>query len=155
MRAPAEVNRKYGTGDPRRHALMAMLECEDNAIGKVLDELERRGLADNTLILSSWPGRLRASTVSKEPVMFMDLTPALAAAAGGVYDAEEKTAVREERWKLVNKRGNVELFDLKIDVGEKTDLAARKPEAAAQLQGKFDAWSKANAPQKKAARRKQ
>jgi hypothetical protein len=41
--------------------------------------------------------------------------------------------------------GKIELFNLRQDVGEKTDLAAQKPEIVAQLRQKFDAWSKLNA----------
>jgi arylsulfatase A-like enzyme len=211
MQAPQEVIRKYDTGVPNRDILMAMLECENNAIGNVLDELERRKLDQNTIVvfvsdnggarnnasnngplrdykqsvyeggiripfLISWPGHLRQNTVSREPVMFMDIMPTIASAvgaqmpAGRAYEgrnmlpvltgkssaplhdalfwdgAEEKTAVRSGRWKLVNNRGKIELFDLQADVGEKTDLAAQKPEIVAQLRQKFDTWSKANAP---------
>ena len=71
---------------------------------------------------------------------------------GPVHDAlfwdgtEEKTAVRSGRWKLVNNRGKVELFDLDADPGEKTDQALAQPAVVAQLHQKFDGWSKANAP---------
>jgi arylsulfatase A-like enzyme len=211
MQAPQEVIRKYDTGIPNRDILMAMLECENNAIGKLLDELERRKLDRNTIIvfvsdnggarnnasnngalrdykqsvyeggiripfMISWPGHLRADSVSQEPVMFLDVMPTMVAAAsaqmpsGRVYEgrnmlpvltgkssaplhdalfwdgAEEKTAVRSGDWKLVNNRGKIELFNLRQDVGEKTDLAAQKPEIVAQLRQKFDAWSKLNAP---------
>ncbi len=211
MQAPDAVIKKYDTGDPKRDILMAMLECENNAIGKVLDELERRKLDQNTIIvfvsdnggaranssnngplrdykqsvyeggiripfMISWPGRLKAGSVSREPVMFMDLMPTLVAAVGAtmpagqsfegrnmlpvltgkssapLHDAlfwdgaEEKTAVRAGRWKLVNNRGKVELFDLQSDIGEKTDLAATKPEIIARLRQQFEAWSKWNAP---------
>ena len=60
--------------------------------------------------------------------------------------AETKTAVRSGDWKLVNNSGRIELFNLRQDIGEKTDLAAQKPEIVAQLSQKFDAWSKLNAP---------
>jgi arylsulfatase A-like enzyme len=211
MQAPEEVIKKYDTGNPKRDILMAMLECENNAIGKVVDELERRKLDRNTIIvfvsdnggarnnasnngalrdykqsvyeggiripfMISWPGHLRAGSVSLEPVMFLDVMPTLVAAvgaqmpAGRVYEgrnmlpvltgkssaplhdslfwdgAEEKTAVRSGDWKLVNNSGKIELFNLRQDVGEKTDLSAQKPEIVAQLRQKFDAWSKLNAP---------
>jgi arylsulfatase A-like enzyme len=51
MQAPQEVIRKYDTGKPNRDILMAMLECEDRAIGRVLDELERRKLDGNTIVV--------------------------------------------------------------------------------------------------------
>lgn len=209
MEAPDSVIRKYDTGDPKRDILMAMLEKENDAIGKVLDELERRKLDQNTLIvfvsdnggahntaanngalrdykqsvyeggirvpfMISWPGHLKPNTVSQEPVMFMDIMPTIAAvvgaqmpggrdgrnmlpvltgkAKGPLHDslcwdgAEEKTAIRSGRWKLVNNKGKIELFDLQQDLSEKNDLSAQKPEIVAQLRQKYDAWSKGNTP---------
>lgn len=209
MQGKPELIRRYDTGKPQRDILMAMLESEDNAIGKVLDELKKRKLERNTIVvfvsdnggaranssdngplrdfkqsvyeggirvplLISWPGRLRENTVSREPVMFLDIMPTIAAATGAslpsgnnlegknllplltgkasgpVHDAlywdgaDEKTAVRAGRWKLVNNRGKVELFDLDSDVGEKTDLALQQPQLVAQLQQRFQIWSKGN-----------
>lgn len=209
MQAPEAVIKKYDTGNPKRDILMAMLERENDAIGKVLDELQRRKLDQNTIVvfvsdnggarnnasdngalrdykqsvyeggiripfMISWPGHLRPNTVSNEPVIFADIMPTIAAAVGAQMPAgrdgrnmlpvltgkakgplhealfwdgaEEKTAVRSGRWKLVNNRGKIELFDLEQDVSEKNDLAAQKPEIVAQLRQKFDAWSKTNAP---------
>jgi arylsulfatase A-like enzyme len=211
MQAPEELMRKYDTGDPKRNTLMGMLEAEDNAIGKVLDELKQRKLDQNTVLvfvsdnggarnnasnngalrdykqsvyeggiripfIISWPGRLRSDFVCREPVMFMDIMPTIAAAVGATLPqgralegrnmlpvltgkskaplheslywdgAEEKTAVRSGRWKLVNNRGKTELFDLEQDLSEKNDLSVQKPEIVARLRQKFDEWSKANAP---------
>ncbi len=211
MQAPEATIKKYNTGDAKRDILLAMLECENNAIGKVLDELERRKLDRNTIIvfvsdnggaranssnngalrdfkqsvyeggirvpfLISWPGHLKAGGVSNEPVMFLDIMPTIVSAVGAkmpsgrVYDgrdmlpiltgkskaplheslfwdgAEPKTAVRSGDWKLVNNSGKIELFNLRQDIAEKTDLAAQKPELVAQLSQKFDAWSKLNTP---------
>jgi uncharacterized sulfatase len=119
---------------------------------------------------------LRENAVSREPVMFMDIMPTIAAAVGAplpqgrglegrnmlpvltgkasgpLHDAlfwdggQEKTAIRSGDWKLVNNPGKIELFNLRQDAGEKTGLAAQKPEIVAQLRQKFDAWSKLNAP---------
>jgi len=124
----------------------------------------------------SWPGRLRSDFVCREPVMFMDIMPTIAAAVGATLPqgralegrnmlpvltgkskaplheslywdgAEEKTAVHSGRWKLVNNRGKTELFDLEQDLSEKNDLSVQKPEIVARLRQKFDEWSKANAP---------
>lgn len=46
------------------------------------------------------------------------------------------TAVQNERWKLVGKQ----LFDLKSDPGEKTNVAGAHPDIAKQLQTKLDSW---------------
>jgi len=51
MEAPEETIKKYDTGNPKRDILMAMLEKENDAIGKVLDELDRRKLTQNTIIV--------------------------------------------------------------------------------------------------------
>jgi arylsulfatase A-like enzyme len=211
LQAPPEVVRKYDTGNPKRDIYLAMLEREDAAVGALLDELEKRRLQQNTLVvffsdnggaranassngalrdfkqsvyeggirvpfMMSWPGRIRPDTVSREPVMSMDVLPTVCAAAGAslpkdvVFDgkdilaaltgqtseplhdamfwdgAEEKTAVRSGRWKLVNNRGRTELFDLDADLSEKNDLAPHRPDIISRLQAAFDEWSKQNRP---------
>jgi arylsulfatase A-like enzyme len=54
-------------------------------------------------------------------------------------------AVRAGRWRLIEvyEDMHVELYDLGADVGEKTDLAAKLPEKAAELRGRLHAWRKA------------
>ena len=54
-------------------------------------------------------------------------------------------AVRAGDWKLIEyfEDGKVELYNLKADLGEKTDLAAKMPGKAAELQKKLAAWRKA------------
>ncbi len=209
MEAPQDVIKKYDTGNEKRNILMAMLERENDAIGKVMDELQHRKLDDNTLVvfvsdnggarnnasnngdlrdykqsvyeggiripyMVSWPGHLKPKSVSNEPVTFMDIMPTVAAAVGAqmppgregrnmlpiltgkakgplheclFWDgAEEKTAVRCGPWKLVNTHGKVELFNLEEDLGEKNDLSTQKHEIVADLQAKFAAWTKGNAP---------
>jgi arylsulfatase A-like enzyme len=68
MQAPDAAIKKYDTGDPKRDTLMAMIECENNAIGKVLDELERQKLEQNTiLVFVSDNGGARANASNKSP----------------------------------------------------------------------------------------
>lgn len=58
-------------------------------------------------------------------------------------------AIRSGDWKLIEffEDSHVELYNLKQDVGEKSDLAAGMPAKAAELRGKMAAWRKAlNAP---------
>ena len=52
------------------------------------------------------------------------------------------TAVRSGDWRLVRfyEDGRSELYDLRTDEGETTDLAAREPARAAALEAKLDAW---------------
>lgn len=50
LQAPEQTIARYKTGNPKRDTYLAMLEHEDRAIGKVLDELAARGLDRNTLV---------------------------------------------------------------------------------------------------------
>jgi arylsulfatase A-like enzyme len=209
MQAPEDIVKKYDTGDANRNTLLAMLDRENDAIGKVLDELERRKLDKNTLLffvsdnggaranssnngplrgykqsvyeggirvpfLVKWPARLKANSTSNEPVIFADIMPTIAAAAGAQMPAgrdgrnflpilerkangplhenlywdgaEGRTAIRSGRWKVINNNGRIELFDLEADRSEKNDLASQRPEVVARLRAAFDEWSKGNAP---------
>ncbi len=124
----------------------------------------------------SWPGRLPENSVSKEPVIVMDLLPTVCAAAGAelpkdrVYDGknllpllrreqpgplhetlywdgdEGKQAVRAGPWKLVDNQGKLELYNLDSDLSEKNDLSSQHPEILRRLKESFDAWRKAMAP---------
>ncbi|MDA1266615.1 MAG: sulfatase-like hydrolase/transferase, partial [Planctomycetota bacterium] len=51
-------------------------------------------------------------------------------------------AIRAGRYKLIERfdDGSVELYDLQEDLGEAHDLAATKPELAADLQARLAAW---------------
>lgn len=52
------------------------------------------------------------------------------------------SAVRLGDWRLVEffETGKVELYNLKDDIGEQTDLSAREPERTANLHAKLKAW---------------
>jgi len=52
------------------------------------------------------------------------------------------SAVRAGDWKLIHffEDDHVELYNLKDDLGEKTDLAAANPKQAAELRAKLTAW---------------
>jgi arylsulfatase A-like enzyme len=54
------------------------------------------------------------------------------------------SAVRKGDWKLLEyfEDGRVELFNLKNDIGEKTDLASARPEVAKHLAAELRAWRK-------------
>lgn len=53
-------------------------------------------------------------------------------------------AIRRGDWKLIEfyEDGRLELYNLKDDIGEKENLAAKMPEKAAELQGRLAAWRK-------------
>ena len=54
------------------------------------------------------------------------------------------SAVRSGDWKLIEfyEDMHVELYNLKNDLGETTDLAKRLPEKAAELRNRLHAWRK-------------
>jgi arylsulfatase A-like enzyme len=126
--------------------------------------------------LAQWKGKLPAGMVYPEMVMGFDChATALAVASvplptdkpldgvnllpfltgqqmGRPHDqlfwrAGEKHAARVGDWKLVQERGNeVELFNLKDDIGEKTNLAAKEPAKLKELQAAYAAWDKQMMP---------
>ena len=60
-------------------------------------------------------------------------------------------AVRKGDWKLVSQAranarqpGEVRLYNLREDIGEKNDLAAKMPEKVAELRAAYDAWNAGN-----------
>jgi arylsulfatase A-like enzyme len=56
-------------------------------------------------------------------------------------------AIREGNWKLVRARNRpAELYDLATDLAETRDLAAARPEVAARLTARLDAWDKELSP---------
>ena len=51
-----------------------------------------------------------------------------------------KWAIRSGNWKMVAEKKRIELFDLKKDLSEKTDLAAKHPKVVSELTAKYNAW---------------
>jgi arylsulfatase A-like enzyme len=126
--------------------------------------------------LISWPAALPQNKVFDEPVICMDVLPTVLAATGGLlpkdreyhgrnllpyltgkasgpvhewlfWDGDEgKRAARNGRWKFVDNRGKLELFDLETDLSEKTDLSAKRPEIARRIESGLETWRKENAP---------
>ena len=109
-------------------------------------------------LIARWPGRIKPGSTSEHVCAFWDFLPTLAetagiAAPGGIdgisflpallgrpqqkheylywefHEGGFIQAVRSGDWKIVGK----ELYDLKTDIGEKTDAAARHPDIAAKL----------------------
>ena len=191
----------------------ALVELMDQELGEILDLLEEKGIADNTIIffsgdnganeqpfhskeypegffksntnpktgehfrggkgnlyegglrvayLVSWPGKIKAGSVSEHLGYFPDVMPTLADIAGtsppknidgisflpsllGEEGQKEHSflyweflgqiAVREGDWKLFRKKPGapVELYDLSKDVGEQDNVAEEHPEMVARL----------------------
>ncbi|MFL5581299.1 MAG: sulfatase [Gemmatimonadaceae bacterium] len=58
------------------------------------------------------------------------------------HAARQQRAVRSGDWKLVQDMNRWLLFDLRGDVGERTDLVAQHPEVARRLRALLDAWAR-------------
>ena len=94
------------------------------------------------------------TAASEKPLDGVDLLPFL---TGDKQDAAPhdrlfwragpQWAVRMGDWKLVHQRGTQpDLYNLKTDIGEATNLATQEPAKAAELQAAYDAWSEQMMP---------
>ncbi|GAB5558993.1 MAG: sulfatase [Synoicihabitans sp.] len=198
----------------QKHAVYAaMVEAMDEAVGKVLQQLEDSGVADKTIVvftsdnggLSSsegsptsnlplrggkgwtyeggirepwifrYPGVTAPGSVSATQISSIDLFPTLAAAAGADFDhavdgvdlgpvlAGEDLperplfwhyphysnqggipsgAIRVGDYKLIERYedGRVHLYNLKRDIGEQHDLAAKNPQIVTRMRAQLHAW---------------
>ncbi len=57
-----------------------------------------------------------------------------------VHAGEPRFAVRRGRFKLRSEKGHTTLYDVRDDPGETTDLAAGRPEIAAELTAVHETW---------------
>jgi len=115
-----------------------------------------------------WKGHLPAGKVRDKPVISLDIVPTALAAAGfmaknGKFDGTDLTpflsgkssraphdvlywrfgdqyAIRDGDWKLVKTPNGTELFDLKADIGEQTDLASKSPDRVKELDARLMKW---------------
>jgi arylsulfatase A-like enzyme len=196
--------------DPNRRSLAAMLFSMDEAVGRVLKEIESQGQQKDTLIffysdnggipsqnaslntplrgakglvyeggirvpfLMQWPGKIASGQVDDRPVMGFDCF-ATALAAAGVSDENiggdgvnllpyirpdspdpsephqtlvwrlgRQIAVRSGDWKIVvggDSRGTPELYQVKDDISETSDLASTHPEKVTELRQIYGNWN--------------
>jgi arylsulfatase A-like enzyme len=120
-----------------------------------------------------WKGTLPAGKTYDHPVIQLDIQPTALAAAGIAARPEDKfdgvnllpylkgekndpphqalfwrfgpqRAVRSGDWKLVEAGNGPQLFNLKEDIGEQTDVAAQHPEKVKELEALYAAWNKDN-----------
>lgn len=219
--APAELVANYqGQEGPglKNPIYGGQIEATDRAIGKVLAELDRLDLADNTLVIFTsdnggwdgatdnrplrsgkgdlyegglrvpliirWPTEVASGkpvapgAVINTPVISMDLTATVLDAAHVAIGPDESldgttlrlllrgemrdrsplyfhyphfawhksnrpgSAIRSGQYKLIRRFDDqsVELYNLSLDVGETTDLSARMPELAADLNEQLGKW---------------
>jgi arylsulfatase A len=115
-----------------------------------------------------WPDRIKAGTITDETVLGMDLFATMVSIAGAKLPAglkldgvdilpvltesgkmpermlfwryRKEKAVRKGPWKLLVQGDKVRLFNLEEDLGEKENLADRKPDMVKQLEDELSAW---------------
>jgi arylsulfatase A-like enzyme len=200
-------------------AYAAMVKSLDDSVGRVLEQLKKSGLEQNTIVLFTsdnggyigtdegqtvpvtsnaplrsgkgslyeggirvplivrWPGVTPAGAACREPVILMDLFHTLAPAVSSKEVPEPADgrdlqgllqhpgtklnrealyfhyphyyatttpvgAIRSGDWKLLEyfEDGRLELYNLKDDLGEKTDLAPQLPDKAASLLQQLHHW---------------
>jgi arylsulfatase A-like enzyme len=116
-----------------------------------------------------WPGVVPAGTVTEQAALTMDWTATILAAAGAEaasgqsldgqnllpvltrerepYDRElfwrtrTRAAARIGPWKYLQEGDAEHLYDLRIDLGEKTDLKARESAAFADAKRRYAEWA--------------
>lgn len=195
----------------------AMIEQMDTAVGRVLDALDRTGLAERTIVIfmsdngglstsegqptsnlplrggKGWlyeggirepwimraPGVTKPGSVCDTPVVSTDFYPTILDLAGLALNPQQHRdgvslvpllkggelkrgplfwhyphygnqggypsgAVRDGDWKLIEwyEDGSCELFNLRDDLGEKTNLAAANPDKVLELQNLLAVWRK-------------
>ncbi|MDQ3621943.1 MAG: sulfatase [Verrucomicrobiota bacterium] len=204
-------------GYPGNPAYAGLLEELDQSVGRIVEALDRAGIAEQTLILflsdnggleheqggrvvtsnkplrgekgtlyeggiripaiARWPGRVPAGSECATPCITMDIHPTLlelasiAAPEGQPFDGVSLAAllknpaaplkrealhwhlphyhhstpagaIRSGNWKLIEffEEGALELYNLRADPGEQTNLAARESARAKELQAALGAW---------------
>lgn len=129
-------------------------------------------------LIIRWPGKIKAGTVSNEPVVTMDFVPTFLDLAGkeyktGEFDGESLlplltnntelkrkaiffhyphyafhednkmgSIIRKGDYKLIRYYdGNeIALYNLRSDIGEKTNIAKKEPIKATELQNELNQW---------------
>ena len=119
--------------------------------------------------LMQWKGHWPAGRVYEHPVISLDLHPTALAAAGkpfpiatqldgvnllpylmgeGLMPPHERLywrmgpekALREGDWKMIGRNPSPRLYNLREDIGEANNLAARYPRKLRGLQAAYAAW---------------
>jgi arylsulfatase A-like enzyme len=116
-----------------------------------------------------WPGVVPAGTVTEQAALTMDWTATILAAAGVQADSTRpldgenllpvltrerepyeralfwrtrtRAAARIGRWKYLQEGDAEHLYDLGVDLGEKTDLKDREPAAFADAKRRHAEWA--------------
>jgi arylsulfatase A-like enzyme len=60
----------------------------------------------------------------------------------GKGDLSEEATIRNENWKLIDKNGKIELYNLEDDLPEKNDLGAERPDISKTMLEQLNEWRK-------------
>ncbi|MDO8682576.1 MAG: sulfatase [Armatimonadota bacterium] len=143
--------------------------CGNGPLKGVKGQLDEGGI--RVPFLMQYKGHAPAGKTYDKPVIALDITPTSLALAGGkssdarfdgvnlmpyltgkskgvphetlYWRFSPQWAIRKGDWKLLNMSGgkDVQLYNLAIDIGEQTDLAAQKPDKVKELQADYDKWN--------------
>lgn len=222
LEAPAETIAKYpaesmtevpGVPAKNRSIYAAMVDEMDQGIGRLLETLDKRGLADTTVVwflsdhgglkrtsdnrplrgakgnayegglrvpfVVRWPNKIKPGTVLHHPVTSLDIGATSLSLAGG--DAKQaglhgsditdymtgqsseaphevlywhvgkgpkdiSGVIRKGGHKLLINRGRAQLFNLKDDPFENTDLAQADSARAERMLTEWKQWNESNKP---------
>lgn len=192
-------------------AYAGMIQSVDESVGRVLENLEKHGLSENTLVIFTgdnggdaetssgglrkrkgysyeggtrepfiikWVDKVKPGTTNDTPVIGMDIYPTLLEAAGAALPAGQAcdgislvsliekgasierdslywhyphyhrtkpySAIRKGNWKLIrfHEEGKLELYHLKKDPSESSDVSGQFNEKTKTLAAQLDAWLK-------------
>jgi arylsulfatase A-like enzyme len=123
-------------------------------------------------LIARWPGRIPKDRIVADFATSLELFPTLVTIAGAdppsgvkldgfnlmpVLEGKGKSprremfwyktftdsaAARVDNWKWVSNAGKEELYDLRSDPGEQSDLSRRKPDILADVKARYQAWQK-------------
>lgn len=105
--------------------------------------------------LPTFAGLIGAGLPSEKPLDGLDIWPVLTEGQSSPHEdilinAEfHRGAIRRDRWKLVKTAAlpsRVELYDLKADPGESTDLSEAHPDIVAELEMRLNAYAAESSP---------
>jgi arylsulfatase A-like enzyme len=219
LQVPEKYKEPYANLRDRRRTYAGMLTAMDEAVGRIVDAVDKSGRRNNTLFVFSsdnggpnperltdngslrdgkgtlyeggvrvcafatWDGRIKPRSTIDQPLHTVDWYPTLLNLAGAPLDQKltldgldawptiaegrdsphddilinaepTRGALRAGDWKLVLSRGprrqrpdTTELFNLRDDPSERTNLAAQHPEKLKDLRSRYEAYAKtATAP---------
>jgi arylsulfatase A-like enzyme len=230
LQVPAEYMKPYASLKARRQKYAGMVAAMDEAVGKIVEAVDRAGLRQNTLFVFSsdnggpepgvvtdngkyrdgkwslyeggvrvaacaaWDGHIKPGSTVSEPLHIVDWYPTLVKLCGGKNEQKlpldgldiwptltegkrsphdaillnttpNTGAIRAGDWKVIVSIGVdsrdggggtaktfdrevIELFNLKDDPYEKTNLADRNPDKAKELKGVLARYAKQAVPPK-------